>query len=155
MRGTKKSAKRLKSLAKVRDEVSPEGPKKKAKIDENAAVVTATHPPEKRKKKKKKGDNAEEMYNDLLLQYHSRMPTEMVTPMKRKAADVVVGESSKKKQKVKFIMQRNTVLQFDKKNIISSSAIARSQDRTLPAKGLLKRRDPTPVDFKKLRNSKS
>lgn len=111
MKGTKKSAKRLKTLRKNKEALSPEGTKKRAKLDETEAIVTETHVPEKRKKKKVKVNVAEVMFNDLLSQYNARMSNDsMVTPMKRKAADVVVAESSKKKQKVKFIMQRNTVL---------------------------------------------
>jgi hypothetical protein len=111
MKGTKKSAKRLKSLNKSRESPSQAGISKRAKVEEDVEVVTQeyTAPVEKRKKKKR-SSLGEGMYEELLAQYHAHLSSNpMITPMKPRSSEEI-EEPTKKKQRVKFIMQRNQVL---------------------------------------------
>lgn len=110
MKGMKKSAKRLKPYTEEQAGTSPSGTKKKAKLNETEAAVTEAHPPEKRLRKKRKAPLADEIPSDKQNQPHARISSDLLaTPMKRKAVDLDEG-SLKKRQKVKFILKRNTVL---------------------------------------------
>lgn len=100
----------------------------------------------KRNKKKKTGKGSgfpdpEEVYNQLLAEYHASQPEPgpypAPTPLKRRSS--LQSPETTRKRKVLFNLKLNQTQHFDKDEVVSRMDFKEKEDAVSPAKGVLKR----------------